>query len=127
MNGGDIEYIYYSNATHISYVPVDGGESKTVMFSPTAIFGYDELNYRLWYKASVKLYNSNLGSSDLKNVTVPSNFGPFAVDAAKQNIYYLTDREFDLKSIDYNGKDLPDIALSLDNDFRDLQVDTYNR
>ena len=127
INGAEIEYIFYSNATHISYVPVDGGESKALVSSPSASLGYDEVNYRLWYKAGVKLYNSKLDASDLKSITVPSNFGPFAVDAANQSIYYLTDGDFDLKSIDYNGNDLPDIGLSPNNDFRDLQVDTYNR
>ncbi|XP_028416438.1 pro-epidermal growth factor-like [Dendronephthya gigantea] len=127
-NGEEIEYILYSNATHISYVSIDGGKSKALVKTPSATLGYDELNYRLWYyKDGEKLYNSNLDGSDLKNVSVPSNFGPFAVDAVNQSIYYLTKTDFNLKLIDYDGNDLPDIGVSPDNDFRDLQIDAYNR
>ncbi|XP_028415958.1 protein crumbs-like [Dendronephthya gigantea] len=127
-NGTEIEYIFYSNATHISYVSIDGGESKALVKTPSATLSYDELNYRLWYyKDGEKLYNSNLDGSDLKNVSVPSNFGPFAVDAANQRVYYLTKTDFNLKLIDYDGNDLPDIGVSPDDDFRDLQIDTHNR
>ncbi|XP_028406425.1 pro-epidermal growth factor-like [Dendronephthya gigantea] len=127
-NGAEIEYIFYSNATHISYVSIDGGESKALVKTPSATLAYDELNYRLWYyKDGEKLYNSNLDGSDLKNVSVPSNFGPFAVDPANQTVYYLTKTDFNLKLIDYDGNDLPDIGVSPDDDFRDLQIDPYNR
>ena len=126
-NGAEIEYIFHSNATHISYIPVFGGKSKAFVSSPSATLGYDEMKYRLWYKADVKLYNSNLDASDLKTVSVPSVFGPFSVDAANQSIFYLTVDSSNLKWIDYNGNNLQDVDVSTNNDFRDLQVDTCNR
>ncbi len=124
------EYIFYSNATHISYVSVDGGESTAFLSAQSVTLGYDKLNYRLWYynKATVTLRHANLDASDSQTVSVPSNFGPFTVDAINQNIYYLNNDDNSVKSIDYNGVHLSEIAaLQGDNDFKDIQIDANNR
>ena len=124
------EYIFYSNATHISYVSVDGGESTAILSSQSATLGYDEQNYRLWYydTVGVTLHNANLDGSDLRTVSVLSNFGPFTVDAVNQSIYYLNNDDNSVKSIDYNGNLFPEItALQSGSDFKDLQIDAYNR
>ena len=124
------EYIFYSNATHISYVTVDGGEAKAFIEVEGATLGYDQLTYRLWYhdKPSVTLYNINLDASDAQTVSVPSSFDAFTVDAENKIIYYLNKDDRSVKSIDYSGNSLPDIPqLQGNNEFTDLQIDASNR
>ncbi|CAB3989722.1 Hypothetical predicted protein [Paramuricea clavata] len=122
------EYIFYSNATHISYVPVDGGESTAVLSAQSANLGYDEQNYRLWYHVGVTLHSAKLDASDLQTVLVPSNFEKFTVDGVNQSIYYMDKEGNTVKSIDYDGNHFPEIAaLQSDEDFKDLQIDPYNR
>ena len=76
----------------------------------------------------VTLHNANLDGSDLRTVSVLSNFGLFTVDAVNQSIYYLNNDEKSVKSIDYNGNLFPEIAaLQSGSDFKDLQIDAYNR
>ena len=122
------EYIIYSNATHISYVPVDGGDSTVILKAQSATLGYDEKTYRLWYHDTVHLLHIRLDASDLQTVSVPSTFGLFAVDSVNQTIYYVNDADTSVKSIDYNGTHLPQIAkLQGDNDFKGIQIDAENR
>ena len=125
-----LEYIFYSNATHISYVSVDGGESTAVLSAQSANLGYDEQNYRIWYYDTVAatLHQANLDASGLETVSVPSTFGQFTVDGVNQSIYYLNDIDDTVKSIDYNGNHFPEIAaLQGGNEFQDIQIDPYNR
>ena len=125
-----LEYIFYSNATHISYISVDGGESTAILSAQSATLGYDQLEYRLWYfdTIAVTLHNSNLDASDPKTVTVPSNFGAFTVDAVNQSIYYLNKEDSSVKSIDYDGNDHPEITvLQTAEYFEDIQIDSSNR
>ena len=124
------EYIIYSNTTHISYVPVDGGDSTVILPAQSATLGYDEKMYRLWYHdtVSVNLHHTNLDGSDLRSFSVKSTFGLFAVDSVNQTIYYVNDADMSVKSIDYNGVHFPDIAkLQGDSDFIDIQIDADNR
>ena len=124
------QYIIFSNATHVSYVPVDGGDSTVILPAQSATLGYDEKTYRLWYHdtVSVNLHHANLDASDLQTVSIPSSFGLFAVDSVNQTIYYVNDDGKSVKSIDYNGVHFPEIAkLQDDNDFRDIQIDADNR
>ena len=124
------EYIIYSNATHISYVPVDGGDSTVILPAQSATLGYDEKTYRLWYHdtVSVNLHHTRLDASNLQTVSVPSTFGPFAVDSVNQTIYYVNDADMSVKSINYNGVHFLEIAeLQSDDDFKDIQIDAENR
>ncbi|CAB4044554.1 Hypothetical predicted protein, partial [Paramuricea clavata] len=124
-----LEYIFYSNATHISYVSVDGGESTAVLSAQSANLGYDEQNYRLWYYDTVAatLHKANLDASGLETVSVPSTFGQFAVDGVNQSIYYLNDNDDTVKSIDYIGNHFPEIGvLQGGNEFQDIQIDPHN-
>jgi hypothetical protein len=124
------EYIFFSNATHISYVSVVGGESTAVLLAESANLGYDEENYRLWYYNTVgaTLHKANLDASGLETVSVPSTFGQFTVDGMNQSIYYLNDIDDTVKSIDYNGNHFPEIAaLQGGDEFQDIQIDPYNR
>ena len=123
------EYIFYSNATHISYVSVDGGESTAILSAQSANLGYDEQNYLLWYYDTVgDLHNANLDASDFQTVSVPSVFGQFTVDGVNQSIYYLNNNNKTVKSIDYNGNHFPEIAaLQNSDEFQDIQIDPYNR
>ena len=125
-----LEYIFYSNPTHISYISVDGGESTAILSVQSATLGYDQLEYRLWYfeTISVTLHNSNLDASDPKTVAVPSNFGPFTVDAVNRSIYYLNKDDYSVKSMDYDGKHHPkNTVLQTAEDFEDIQIDSSNR
>ena len=77
---------------------------------------------------SVSLFHTSLDASDLQTVSVPSNFGSFTVDAANETIYFVNEDDMMVRSIDYNGVFFPEIAeLQNDNDFKDIQIDTYNR
>ena len=122
------EYIFYSNATHISYISVNGGESTTVLEANGASLGYDQLTYRLWYKSDITLWNSNLDASDVQSVSIPSTFGAFTIDAENSSIYYLDENDRSVNSIDYKGNAGPKIS-SLGNvdEFHDLQIDSINR
>ena len=123
-----LEYIFYSNATHISYIPVNGEKSTAILEARSATLGYDQLAYRLWYKSDVSLFNANLDASDVQTVTIPSTFGVFTVDAKEKVIYYLDKNDMSVKSINYDGNTLPEIvALQNEPDFRDLQIDDTNR
>jgi hypothetical protein len=125
-----VEYIIYSNLTHVSYVPVDGGESTVILSAQSAGLGYDEEKYRLWYHedVSLTLYQTDLDGSDTQTVSVPSTFTSFAVDAPNEAIYYVNKEDMSIKSIDYNGVHFPEIAeLQTDNDYKDVQIDTQNR
>ena len=125
-----LEKIFYSNATHISYVSVDGGESTAVLSAQSANLGYDEQNNRIWYydMVAATLHQANLDASGLETVSVPLNFGQFTVDGVNQSIYYLNDNDDTVKSIDYNGNHFPEIAaLQGGNEFQDIQIDPYNR
>ena len=123
-----LEYIFYSNATHISYIPVDGKISTAILEAQSATLGYDQLAYRLWYKSDVSLFNANLDASDVQAVVIPSTFGAFTVDSKDKVIYFLDESKKTVKSINYDGDTLADIAaLQNEPDFRDLQVDDTNR
>jgi hypothetical protein len=128
-----VEYIIYSNASHILYVPVEGGESTVILSAQGATLGYDEINYRLWYHESVSLslYQTGLDGSDSKTVSVPSTFNSFAVDAVNKTIYYVNyvnSGDVSVQSIDYDGVALPEIAdLQSHNDYEDIEIDAYNR
>ncbi|XP_028415948.1 pro-epidermal growth factor-like isoform X3 [Dendronephthya gigantea] len=121
-----IEYIFFSNATHISYMSVNGGDSVAFVPADSATLDYDELNYRIWYMEDVNLYNAKLDGSDLRSLLSVRAFNKlFAVDAANQTIYYLKEG-LGFKSIDYNGSSLPDIGVNGDN-YKDIKIDTYDR
>lgn len=125
------EYIFYSNATHISYISVNGGESTTFAVVESATMGYDELRYRFWYydTVNINLHHANLDGSDSQTVAdVVSTFGRFTVDAMNQTIYYIKSDDRSIESIDFNGNTLPDVVgLQSSSDFQDLKIDRYNR
>ena len=105
---------------------VDGGDPAAFLSSESATLGYDELNYRLWYMEDVNLHNVELDGSDLRSLqNVPAYEQLFAIDAANQSIYFLND-DRRVKSIDYNGNNLPEIGLE-DSEYWDMKIDTYNR
>ena len=125
------EYIFYSNATHISYISVNGGESTTFAAVESATMGYDELRYRLWYydTVNIDLRHANLDGSDSQTVAdVLSTFGRFTVDPMSQTIYYIKSDDRSVESIDFNGNTLTDVVgLPSSSDFQDLKIDPYNR
>ena len=125
------EYIFYSNATHISYISVNGGESTTFAVVKSATMGYDELRYRLWYydTVNINLRHANLDGSDSQTVAdVLSTFGRFTVDPMSQTIYYIKSDDRSVELIDFNGNTLPDVVgLQSSSDFQDLKIDPYNR
>ena len=128
-----MEYIIYSNASHVLCVPVEGGESTVILSAQSATLGYDEINYRLWYHESVSLslYQTDLDGSDPKTVPVPSTFNSFAVDAVNKTIHYvnyINSRDVSVQSIDYNGVALSEIAeLQSHDDYEDIEIDPYSR
>ena len=123
-----VEYILHSNATHISYVSVDGGESTTIVAAVNSKLGFDGIKYRLWYidQSDTKIYNSKLDGSDLKSFSA-SNMGFFAVNGINETVYYIHSVDSKINSLTYDGTALPEISVLQATDFEDIQVDAYHQ
>ena len=124
------EYIFFSNATHVSYVSVDGGESKAVFPAESATLGFDGTNRKLWYfnTENLTLYNSNLDGSNKQAVFKSSDIGYFTVNGVNETVYYLHKNDDNrVRSLTFTGSELPIINVLQDTDFRDIQVDPSNQ
>ena len=123
-----VEYIIHSNATHISYDSVDGGESTVIVAAVNAKLGFDGIKYRLWYidQSDTKIYNSKLDGSDLKSFSA-SNMGFFAVNGINETVYYIHSVDKKVNSVTYDGTVLPEISDLQATDFEDIKVDSYNQ
>ena len=123
-----VEYIIHSNATHISYVSVDGGPSTAIVAAVNAKLGFDGIKYRLWYidQSDTKIYNSKLDGSDLKSFSA-SNMGFFAVNGINETVYYIHSVDSKINSLTYDGTALPEISVLQATDFEDIQVDAYHQ
>ena len=123
-----VEYIIHSNATHISYVSVDGRESTAIVAAVNSKLGFDGVKYRLWYidQSDTKIYNSKLDGSDLKSFSA-SNMGFFAVNGINETVYYVHSVNSKINSVTYAGTALPEISDLQATDFEDIQVDPYNQ
>ena len=123
-----VEYIIHSNATHISYVSVDGGPSTAIVAAVNAKLGFDGIKFRLWYidQLDTKIYNSKLDGSDLKSFSA-ANMGFFAVNGINETVYYVHSVNSKIESVTYDGTPLPEISDLPGTDFEDIQVDPYNQ
>ena len=124
------EYIFFSNATHVSYVSDDGGESTAVFPAESATLGFDGTNRKLWYfnTENLTLYNSNLDGSNKQAVFKSSDIGYFTVNGVNETVYYLHKNDDNrVRSLTFTGSELPIINVLQDTDFRDIQVDPSNQ
>ena len=121
------EYVFSSNNTHISYISVNGGETKTIISANKAFLGFDV--HRLWYynAATITLHNCRLDGSDIRTVLSNSNIGPFVVDSKGKRVYYINQGDNRLSVMAFNGTELPQVNVLKATDYKDIAFDSSNQ
>ena len=114
------------NATHVMYVPSDGGESTVIRSVTNSKLGYDATTRRLYVfdPISTKLYSMKLDGSDSQEMFgVGGGIARFGVDDINEKIYFIALATRYTNSRLFDGTGLTELLTEGNNDLTDIQVD----
>ena len=122
-----LEFIFYANATHVMYVPSNGGGSTVIRSATNAKLGYDATTRRLYVfeDISSKLFSMKLDGSDSKEMfEIGGGVNRFSVDDINEKIYYISEATEYTNSRNFDGLNFTELLRQGNDDLTDIQVDS---
>ena len=123
---GELENIYYANATHVMYVSANGGPSTVLFEATNAKLGYDPSTRRLFVYQPVptSLHTYLLDGSDSQLAFNDGAINRYTVDDQVDKIYYIATTTDFTKSVNFDGSGRTTVLSGSNTDFSDIQIDS---
>ena len=122
-----MEFIFYANATHVMYVPSNGGGSTVIRSATNTKLGYDATTRRLYVfeEISSKLFSMKLDGSDSQEMFgIGGGIERFSVDDINEKIYYISKATDYTNSRNFDGSNFTELLGGGNGDLTDIQVDS---